>query len=148
MVKSRARAEKKMLDRVRTAGSELKAGMSEAKDPLDVIQADIANKENKLIAGVQEGIKRGSYRQGIARAKERNSWKNSQDRAGRHYEERADDMVKNAMEDYDSRAGAIERAKAKVATMPTTTRQQRIAKGTAYLQAVSEEMDKVYGRKG
>jgi len=148
MVKSRARAEKKMLDRVRTAGTELKAGMSEAKDPLDVISGDIANKEAKLMAGVAEGVKRGNYRQGIEKAKARGSWKNSQDRAGRHYEERADDMVKNAMEDYDSRAAAIDRAKATIANMPTTTRAQRIARGTAYLNAISIEMDKVYGRKG
>jgi hypothetical protein len=148
MVKSRARAEAKMRNRVSTAGGELKAGMGEAPDPLDVISADMANKEKKLVAGVQEGVSKGYYKQGILKAKERNSWKTSADRAGRHYEERADDMVKNAMSTYDIRGQAIEAAKAKVRDMPTTTRDQRIAKGNAYLKAVAEEMDKAFGRKG
>lgn len=147
MVKSRLRAETKMKDRVRIAGPELKAGMSEAKDPLEVISQDIANKEKKLMAGVNEGIAKGHYKQGIEKARARNSWKLSQDRASRHYEERADDMVKNAMETYDIRAQAIENAKGKVKDMPTTTRDQRIAKSNAYLKAVSEEMDKAFGRK-
>lgn len=147
MVKSRARAENKMRDRVRVAGPELQAGMGEAPDPLDIISADIANKEKALAAGVQEAVRTGSYRAGIAKAKTRNSWKNSAVRAGSHYQERADDMVKNAMESYDSRAQAIEAAKAKVKGMPRTTRDQRIAYSAAYLKAVGEEMDKVFGRK-
>jgi len=56
-------------------------------------------------------------------------------------------MVANAMEDYDARAAAIDRALAKVASMPKTTRDQRIAYSAAYQKALGEEMDKLYGRR-
>jgi hypothetical protein len=147
MVKSKARVEAKMKERVRTAGSELKAGMLEGPDPIDIALKDPAAHAKKMQDGLNEAIRRGKVEGGLKKAKERNSWKNSIDRAASNYEGAADRMVAHAMEDYDARAAAIERAKAKVAGMPRTTRAQRIAYGAAYAQAVGEEMDRLYGRK-
>ena len=148
MVKSKSRVEQKMRERVRTAGSELKAGMMEGPDPIDIALKDPAAHVKKMQDGLAEAARRGKIEGGLKKAKERNAWKGSIDRAASHYEESADRMVDHAMEDYDARAGAIERAKQKVSGMPRTTRAQRIAYGAAYAQALGEEMDKLYGRKG
>ena len=147
MVKSRARVAAKMQDRVRTAGAELKAGMVEGQDPIDVALKNPAEHAKKMQDGLNEAIRRGKVEAGLKKAKGRNAWKNAIDRAAQHYEASADRMVTNAMEDYDARAGAIERALAKVTSMPKTTRDQRIAYSAAYQKALGEEMDKLYGRK-
>jgi len=147
MVKSKARAERKMLDRVRTAGTELVAGMEEGPDPVDIALKNVAEHQKKMIDGLAEAARRGKIESGLKKAKARGSWKNAIEKAGRHYEESADQMVANTMEGYDERASAIERAKAAVANMPTTTRDQRIAKSAAYQKAVGIEFDKIYGRK-
>ena len=147
MVKSKSQVMAKMTDRVGTAGTYLKQGMASAEDPVDILLKDPEKFGNKMVAGLQDAVKRGNYRVGLERAKQRGSWKGSTDRAASHFEERKDDMVKNAMESYDQRAGAIETAKKIVADMPTATRDQRIAKMAAYSKAVGAEMDKVFGRK-
>ena len=148
MVKSRAEVEEKMRDRVSTAGKYLRQGMEAAEDPLAVLLKDPAKAAKKHAAGVIEAHRRGSFIAGLKKAKARNSWKESLDRAGAHFEERTEDMVDNAMESYDARASAIERAQARVADLPTTTRAQRIAKSGKYQEYVGEEFDKVFGRKG
>ena len=147
MVKTRAEVEEKMKDRVGTAGKYLKQGMDGAEDPIDVLLKDPAAAQKKLLDGQVEAAKRGSWEAGLRRAKDRNAWQNSKDRAAAHYEERTDDMVANAMSSYDARAGAIERAQAAVKDMPTTTRSQRIAKSSKYQEVVGAEFDKVFGRK-
>lgn len=147
MVKTRAEVEEKMRDRVGTAGKYLKAGMDGAEDPIDKLLKDPEGYQKKLIDGQAEAARRGSYKAGLERAKARNAWQESKDRAASHYEERTDDMVKNSMESYDARAGAIERAQQATADMPTTTRAQRIAKSAKYQEKVGEEFDKIFGRK-
>lgn len=147
MVKSKAEVEAKMKDRVSTAGRYLIQGMKSAPNPVDVLLKDVDAAGKKLEDGLRESIRRGSYRVGLERAKQRGSWEKSQARAGTHFEERKDDMVTNAMDSYDARASAIAAAQAKVAGMATATRDQKIAKSSAYLKAVGEEFDKVFGRK-
>ena len=147
MVKRKERAERKMLDRVRTAGTELVAGMEEGEDPIDIALKDIPGHQKKMLDGLSEAIRRGKVESGLKKAKGRNAWKGAIEKAGRHYEESADVMVERTMEGYDERASAIERAKSRVDTMATTTRDQRIAKSAAYQKAVGEEFDKLYGRK-
>lgn len=147
MVKSKADVEAKMKDRVSTAGTYLKKGMAAAPNPVDVLLKDPEAAAKRMQDGLADAVRRGSYRVGLERAKQRGSWEKSQDRAGSHFEERKDDMVKNAMDSYDQRAAAIAAAKAKTDSMPVATRDQRIAKSQAYLKAVGEEMDKVFGRK-
>lgn len=147
MVKSQADVEAKMRDRVSTAGAYLIKGMASAEDPVDVLLKDPAGAAKKMIDGLTDAVKRGNYKIGLERAKARGSWKGSQNRAGAHFEERKDDMVKNAMDSYPARASAIKAAQDATANMPTATRAQRIAKGSAYLTKVGEEMDKAFGRK-
>ena len=147
MVKDANRVRQKMLDRVRLAGSELRAGMEAAEDPLAKISKDPATYAKKLQDGVNEAIRRGSYEAGIKRAAKENRWKDSIDRAAQRYEQSADVMVERSMSSYEARGRAIEAAKAKVANMPTTTLDQRIAKAAAYQKAVSAEFNAVFGRK-
>lgn len=147
MVKSASEVREKMEERVATAGKYLKTGMQNADDPVKKILNNVDEYQSKLVAGVQEAAKRGNYKAGLQKAADRNAWSNSVDRAASHYEERASDMVDNALSDYDQRAAAIERAKKAVSSMPTTTREQRIAKSAAYQKAVGAEFDKLYGRK-
>lgn len=147
MVKTATEVAEKMRERVGTAGKYLKQGMEGAVDPLDVLNKNPEESKKKWQAGIAESARKGSYEQGIKRAKENDSWRKSQDRAAAHFEERKDDMVINSMKDYDKRAAAIETAQKAVAGMPTTTRAQRIAKSAAYQTKVGEEMDKIYGRK-
>lgn len=146
MVKSKERAAAKMERGVRAAAPEIKAGMNDAVDPLDVLASDPKKYGDKMIAGVQEAQRTGKWSQGIKKAKEGDKWKKSVDRAAAHYTERAADMVNNAMNDYDARAQAIERAQATVKNMPSTTRTERIQKSAAYQEAVGREFDKLYGR--
>jgi len=136
-----------MKDRVSTAGTYLKKGMASAEDPIDVLLKNPEAAAKKLQDGLADAIRRGNYKIGLERAKARNSYKGSMDRAGSHFEERTGDMVKNAMDTYDQRAAAIKAAQDRTAQMPTATREQRIAKSTAYQKAVGEEFDKVFGRR-
>lgn len=147
MVKDASRVRQKMLDRVRTAGAELRAGMEAAEDPLQKISKDPAGYAKKLQDGIAEAVRRGSYEAGIKKAASENRWKNSIDTAATRYEQSADIMVERSMNSYEARARAIEAAKAKVANMPTTTIDQRIAKSAAYQKAVSAEFNAVFGRK-
>jgi hypothetical protein len=147
MVKSKADVEAKMKDRVSTAGTYLKKGMASAEDPVAKLLKDPEGNAQKMVAGLQDAVKRGNYKVGLQRAADRNSWKNSQDRAGAHFEERTGDMVKNALDSYDVRAQAIEAAQKEVASMPTATRDQRIAKSAAYQKAVGAKFDAAFGRK-
>ena len=147
MAKTRQQVEEKMRERVATAGKYLKSGMESAPDPIDVLLKDPDAAAKKLEAGLREALRKGSYTAGLQRAKERNAWQNSKERAARHYEERADDMVSNAMMSYEKRMGAIDRAKARVANMPRVTTSDRIAYSAAYQKAVSEEFAKEFGRK-
>ena len=146
MVKSKERASAKMERNVRTAGTELKAGMTDAIDPLTILSADPKKYGDKMAAGVAESVRTQKWAKGIEKAKGRNAWKTSADRAAAHYQEAAPRMVANAMEDYDSRAACIERAQAATKNMPTTTRAERMQKGFAYQEAVAKEFDKLYGR--
>jgi hypothetical protein len=147
MVKSKSTVEEKMRDRIATAGKYLKLGMSEADDPLDVILKDPEAYAKKLADGIVEAIRRGSYQAGIKKAKERNAWETSHDRAAQHYEERTDDIVQRSMESYDKRADCIEKAKQAIANMPSTTRSQRIARSAKYQEIVGDCMDKAFGRR-
>lgn len=147
MVKSQADVEAKMKDRVSTAGTYLQKGMLSAEDPIDVLLKDPVGYAKKLQDGLSDAIKRGNYGIGLQRAKARGSWKGAIPRAGKHFEERADDLVKNAMETYPARAAAIAAAQAKIKAMPSATRDQRIARSTAYQKFVGEEFDKAFGRK-
>jgi len=147
MVKSKAAVTRKMRDRVSGAGTYLKEGMEEAPDPVDTILSDIAGNEKKLQDGLNEAIRRGTYKAGLERAKARGSWKKSLDRAGAHYEERASDMVDHAMEGYDERASCIENAKSAIASMPKATRAQRIARSAKYQEVMGSCMDRVRGLK-
>lgn len=146
MVKSKERAAAKMERGVRAAAPEIKAGMAEAVDPLEVLASDPKKYGDKMSAGVQEALRTGKWQQGVKKAKEAGKWKKSVDRAASHYTERAADMVESAMSDYDARAQAIERAQAAVKNMPSTTRTERIQKSAAYQEAVGKEFDKLYGR--
>lgn len=147
MVKSKTVAERRMTDRVRTAAPYLMEGFDEAEDPIDVLLKDPDEFAKRLIAGVTEAIRRGDYKIGLEKAKARNAWKGSKERAGSHYEERVEDMVKHAMEDYDERATCIESAKKGIAAMPKATRAQRIARSSKYQELMGVCMDKVKGRK-
>lgn len=147
MVKSKAAVERKMRDRVATAGTYLQEGMAEAEDPVDVLLKDVAANEKKLLDGVADAIRRGKFKSGLEAAKARNSWKNSQARAGAHYEERADDMVKHSMEGYDARAACIEKAQKAIESMPKATRAQRIARSGKYQETMGACMDSVRGLK-
>lgn len=146
MVKSRDRAAAKMERGVRAAGPEIKAGMQDAVDPLDVLTSDAKKYGDKMLAGVAEAQRTGKWKQGLEKAKAADKWKGSIDRAAAHYTERAADMVEGAMSDYDARAQCIERAQAVVKDMASTTRSDRIAKSAAYQDAVGKEFDKLYGR--
>lgn len=147
MVKSRAAVERKMRDRVATAGTYLKEGMAEADDPVDVLLKDVAANEKKLLDGVAEAIRRGKYKSGLEVAKARGSWGKSHDRAASHYEERADDMVDHAMEGYDERKNCIETAQKALEAMPKATRAQRIARSAKYQEVMGSCMDRVRGLK-
>lgn len=147
MVKSKAAVERKMRDRVATAGTYLKEGMSEAVDPVEVLLRDVAGNEKKLLDGLNEAVRRGKYKSGLEAAKARNSWRKSEDRAAAHYEERADDMVAHSMEGYDARAGCIEKAQKALEAMPKATRAQRIARSSKYQEIMGSCMDSVRGLK-
>jgi len=147
MVKSKAAVERKMRERVATAGTYLMEGMDEAPDPVDVLLKDIVGNEKKLLDGVSESLRRGKYKAGLETAKARGSWQKSKVRAGAHYEERADDMVEHAMEGYDSRAGCIEKAQKAIEAMPKATRAQRIARSGKYQETMGACMDSVRGLK-
>jgi len=147
MVKSKDLVEEKMKERVQTAGKYLKAGMEEAEDPIDVLLSNPDLYLKRMIDGLMEALRTGKILAGLKRAKERDAWKNSIDRAASHYEERAEDMVKNAMESYEKRMECIEKARKAIADMPKATRKQKIARSQKYLEVVGECFDKVFGRK-
>lgn len=147
-MKSKAAAERKMKERVATAGSFLKEGMTEAVDPLDVLSKDPEGYAKKLQDGLADSIRRGKWQGGIKTAKTRNAYKTSVDRAGAHFEERAEDMVSHAMEDYDVRVKCIEEAKRGIDAMPKASRAQRIARAAKYQELMGVCMDKAKGRKG
>lgn len=147
MVKSQADVEAKMKDRVSTAGTYLKKGMTTADDPIDVLLKNPDGYAKKMQDGLADAVKRGNYTIGLQRAKTRNAYKGSTDRAGAHFEERTADMVKNAMDSYPARAAAIKTAQDAVANMPTATRAQRIAKSAKYQEVVGVEFDKAFGRR-
>lgn len=148
MVKSKAYAEKKMKDRVSTAGPYLKEGMEEAEDPIDVLLKDPEGFAKRLVENLMEAVRRGKYKGGLETAKDRNAWKKAIPRAGAHFEERADEMVEHAMEDYDDRSKCIEESQKGIKDMSTKTRTNRIAKSAKYQELMGACMDKVKGRKG
>ena len=147
MVKSKEEVAAKMTERVSGAGKYMRAGMKSGADPLDVLLKDPAASAAKHIAGVQEAARKGKYEAGLKKAKGRDAWKGSIDRAANHYEERTTEMVARSLEDYDVRAGCIEKAKAVIAKMPGTTRDQNIQRSAAYQKAMGECMDSVKGLK-
>lgn len=147
MVKSKTAAENKMRDRVSTAGVYLQEGMKEGEDPIEVLLKDPDKHAAALVAGLIDAIKRGKYKLGLETAKDRDAWQKAIPRAGAHFEERADDMVTHAMEDYDERAKCIEEGKKAISTMPKATRAQRIARSAKYQELMGACMDKVKGRK-
>lgn len=148
MVKSEEAARRKMEDRVSTAGKYLKEALAEAEDPLDIILKDPEGHVKKMLAGLTEAARRGAIIEGIKVAKARNSWAESHDRAGAHYEERTADMVLHAMEDYPVRKACIESSKKVSDAMPKATRAQRIARSAKYQELMGACMDKAKGRKG
>jgi ElaB/YqjD/DUF883 family membrane-anchored ribosome-binding protein len=147
MTKSAERVRQKMLDRVRTAGSELKAGMEAAEDPLQIISKDPDGYAKKLQKGVDEAVRRGKYQAGVKKAAADNRWKKSIDRAAENYEKSTDVMVDRAMESYEPRMAAIKAAKAACAHMPRGSLEQNLAYAAAYGKAVSKEFDGKFGRK-
>lgn len=144
--KDKAEVEEKMKDRVATAGKYLKSSLEKADDPVDIILGDPTLYLKKLVDGVSEAHRTGKIKSGLEKAKKRGSWKKAIPRAGTHFEERTDDMVENALDDYDERKAVIDAAKAVIAKMPSTTRTQRIARSTKYQQEVAAGFDKLYGR--
>lgn len=136
-----------MKDRVSGAGTYLKEGMEEAPDPLDVIMKDPEGHLKKMEDGLREANRTGKTIQGIKTAQDRDSWKAGIPRAAAHYEERAEDMTKHAMEDYDVRAGCIEKAKDIINKMPKATTAQRIARSSTYQLEMSKCMAAAKGRK-
>lgn len=148
MVKSKKRAMEKMKRNVALAGPEVTAGMDEAEDPVKTILADYDRKSKAMEAGLAESVRTGKHKAGLEKAEKRDSWRKSAPRAGAHYAERADDMTENAMDDYDLRKAAIEKAQDAIKDMPKATRAQRRARLNKYQDVISEEMDKIYGRKG
>ena len=147
MAKTAEQVRAKMEERAATAGKYLRDGMANAPDPIDVLLKNPEQSQQKMLRGVQEAARKGSYIAGLRRAKERNAWGDSLERAGAHYEEAAPRMVDNAMKTYETRMAAIERAKAKVANMPRGTTAERIAYAAAYQKAASEEFASAFGRK-
>ena len=147
MVKDASRVREKMLSRMRVAGSELRAGMQAAEDPLQKLSKDPTGYAQKLQQGLAEAIRKGSYEAGIKKAAAENRWKNSIETAAQRYEQSADVAVERAMSTYEIRKRAIEQAKAAVASMPTATTDQRIAKGAAYAKAASKAFNAAFGRK-
>jgi len=147
MVKSVEQVREKMKDRIATAGKYLRSGMTGAEDPIDVLLRDPDAFAKKLMDGVAEAVRRGSYGVGLKTAKERNAWRTAIDRAGTHFEERADDMVNHALEGYEERVKCIEEAKKAIAGMPSATRAQRIARSAKYQETMGACMDRVKGRK-
>jgi hypothetical protein len=147
MAKSKSYVEEKMKERVRTAGTWLQRGMEEAPDPIEVLLKDPDAYMKALIEGLQDALKRGSWKIGLEKAKRRNKWKGAIPRAGAHYEEVADDMTKNALEDYDARMDCVEKAKKAIEALPKATRAQRIARSQKYLDEVGKCFDALYGRK-
>lgn len=137
----------KMQERAGTAGKYLVSSLNKAESPIDVLLKDPKGNIDKMVKGVQEAQRTGSIEAGLKKAQAAGSWEKAIPRAGAHFEERSTDMVNNAMTDYDKRKVAIENAQKVIADMPSTTRDQRIARSTAYQKAVAVEMDKVYGRK-
>ena len=146
MVKSKAYAEKKMKDRVSTAGPYLKEGMEEGEDPIEVLLKDVDMFAKRLVENLIESIRRGKYKGGLTTAKARDAWKKAIPRAAEHFQDRADDMVEHAMEDYDVRAGCIAEAQKGIKDMSTKTRANRIAKSARYQELMGACMDKVKGR--
>ena len=147
MAKSKDRVQAKMLRNVASAGAEVRAGMEAADDPIDIALKDVDGHAKKMTDGLKESVRTGKFKSGLEKAKKRGSWKKSIARAAQHFEERAPEMVENAMEDYDERMAATDRALAEVSNMPRTTRAQRIAYGAAYQAAAGKQMDKLYNRK-
>jgi hypothetical protein len=148
MVKSAERVREKMLNSVRTAGNELRAGMNAAPDPIDIALKDPEAHAKKMQEGLAEAIRRGNVRAGLEKAKKRNSWKGSIDKAAAHFEESAPVMVENSMADYPQRMDVVSKAKQAVKDMPTVTRAQRIAKSSKYLEEAGKGYDVLYNRKG
>lgn len=148
MVKSKEAAEKKMKDRVSTAGKYLTEALEEAPDPLDIILKDPEGHVKKMQAGLAEAARTGKIIEGVKTAQKRGSWKDSLTRAGAHYEERTEDMVEHSMEDYDIRAGCITTAKKAIESMPKASRTQRIARSAKYQEEMGKCMDRAKGRTG
>jgi len=148
MVKSKEAAERKMKDRVSSAGKYLTEALGEAPDPLKVILEDPAEHLKKMEAGLKEANRTGKTIAGIKTALARDAWGKSHERAGSHYEERTDDMVEHSMEDYDVRAGCIETAKKAIKSMAKATRANRIARSAKYQEEMGKCMDRAKGRTG
>lgn len=148
MPKSAQEVRDKMTERVRTAGKYLEEGMRAGEDPVKKALKDPDAHAKKMQDGLAESIRRGKVEEGLRKADKRGSWEKSIPKAAAHFEASADQMVDNAMEDYDDRMKVVEAAKKSVEDMPTTTRDQRIAKSSAYQKEAGKRFDTLYGRKG
>ncbi|MHC1567521.1 MAG: hypothetical protein ACXQTD_07415 [Candidatus Syntropharchaeia archaeon] len=146
-VKTREEVEAKMRERIGTAGKYLQEALEKAEDPLDVLLKDPDAFAKKLAENLAEAIRTGKFASGLKKAKERNAWKNATERAGRHYEERTDDIVEHALSNYDERRKCIEEARKAIENMPTRTREDRIKRSAEYQRRVAECFDRVFGRK-
>lgn len=146
-VKSKEEVEAKMRERVSTAGKYLTEALEKAEDPIDVLLKDPEGFAKKLADNLLEAIRTGKFTSGLKKAKERDAWRSATDRAGRHYEERTDDMVNNALASYDARKKCIEEALKAIENMPTRTREDRIKRSAEYQRRVAECFDRVFGRK-
>jgi len=147
MVKSKEIAERRMRERMAIAGAALMEGMREADDPLGILLKDPEAFAKKLADGIVEAIRKGKWQHGIKIAKDRDAWRGAIDVAGSHYTDKVDIAVKHAMEDYEVRAKCIEEAKKAIANMPSTTREQRIARSARYQTVMGECMDRAKGLK-
>lgn len=148
MAKSAEQTREKMRDRVRGAGKYLEEGMKAGEDPVEKALKDIKKHEQKMIDGLQEAQRTGAIEEGLRKAQKRGSWEKAIPKAARHFEDSADQMVENAMEDYDERMAVVAKAKKLVEDMPTVTRSQRIAKSAKYQDEAGKLFDKLYNRKG
>lgn len=147
MVKSKKLFMKKMKVGISKASEYHGDALDEARDPLDVIAEDPDKYAKRQLDGVAEAHRLGKYQSGTKKAKDRDSWRKSKDRAVAHYGERADDMVEHAAEDYDVRKGIMEECDKVIKDMPKATTSQREARGAAYRKCTHEKFAAMKGLK-
>lgn len=143
MAKSWARTKAKMERSLSGAGEEVRAGILEAQDPLDIALSNIEVHEKKMAAGMAEAIRTGKVRKGLEKAKARNAYKASADRAAAHFSERTDDMVKHYGQGYEQRRQIIAQIQDEMRDMPKATYEDRKKRSDYYSKRSHELFSKL-----